>query len=36
MLSSAGTKDALQFLMTREINHMKAFSLAVPVEPLKN
>ncbi|MBR0742268.1 DUF892 family protein [Bradyrhizobium liaoningense] len=25
----AGTKDALQFLMTREITHMKAFSLAL-------
>lgn len=24
-----GTKDALQFLMTREITHMKAFSLAL-------
>src|ERR1700742_1952273 len=26
---NAGTKDALQFLMTREITHMKAFSLAL-------
>jgi Mn-containing catalase len=25
----AGTKDALQFLMTREITHMRAFSLAL-------
>ncbi|MGJ4929340.1 DUF892 family protein [Bradyrhizobium sp. HKCCYLS2038] len=25
----AGTKDALQFLMTREITHMKAFALAL-------
>src|SRR6185436_13468285 len=25
----AGTKDALQFLMTREITHMKAFTLAL-------
>ena len=25
----AGTKDALQFLMTREITHMKAFSAAL-------
>src|SRR5207237_6929036 len=25
----AGSKDALQFLMTREITHMKAFSLAL-------
>ncbi|MBV9467959.1 MAG: manganese catalase family protein, partial [Abitibacteriaceae bacterium] len=25
----AGTKDALQFLMTREITHMKAFMLAL-------
>lgn len=25
----AGTKDALQFLMTREITHMKAFSMAL-------
>src|SRR6201995_4705771 len=25
----SGTKDALQFLMTREITHMKAFSLAL-------
>jgi Mn-containing catalase len=25
----AGTKDALQFLVTREITHMKAFSLAL-------
>ncbi|MBV8926579.1 MAG: DUF892 family protein [Bradyrhizobium sp.] len=25
----AGTRDALQFLMTREITHMKAFSLAL-------
>ena len=25
----AGTKDALQFLMTREINHMKAFTAAL-------
>jgi Mn-containing catalase len=27
--SDAGTKDALQFLMTREITHMKAFSAAL-------
>jgi Mn-containing catalase len=27
--SDAGTKDALQFLMTREITHMKAFTLAL-------
>src|SRR5438270_8617363 len=27
--SDAGTKDALQFLMTREITHMKAFALAL-------
>src|SRR3979490_1282148 len=26
---AAGTKDALQFLMTREITHMKAFALAL-------
>ena len=26
---NSGTKDALQFLMTREITHMKAFSLAL-------
>jgi Mn-containing catalase len=25
----AGTKDALQFLMTREITHMKAFAAAL-------
>jgi Mn-containing catalase len=25
----AGTKDALQFLMTREITHMKAFTAAL-------
>ena len=25
----AGTKDALQFLMTREITHMRAFTLAL-------
>ena len=25
----AGTKDALQFLMTREITHMKAFTVAL-------
>ena len=25
----AGTQDALQFLMTREITHMKAFALAL-------
>ena len=25
----AGTKDALQFLMTREITHMKAFMIAL-------
>jgi Mn-containing catalase len=27
--NDAGTKDALQFLMTREITHMKAFTLAL-------
>jgi Mn-containing catalase len=27
--NDAGTKDALQFLMTREITHMKAFALAL-------
>jgi len=27
--SDAGTKDALQFLMTREITHMRAFTLAL-------
>src|SRR6185436_10691615 len=27
--SDAGTKDALQFLMTREITHMKAFTAAL-------
>jgi Mn-containing catalase len=27
--TDAGTKDALQFLMTREITHMKAFSVAL-------
>src|SRR4051794_23987750 len=27
--SDAGTRDALQFLMTREITHMKAFTLAL-------
>jgi Mn-containing catalase len=27
--TDAGTKDALQFLMTREITHMKAFTLAL-------
>src|SRR6187200_1241130 len=27
--NDAGTKDALQFLMTREITHMKAFGLAL-------
>src|SRR4051812_45231810 len=27
--NDAGTKDALQFLMTREITHMKAFSAAL-------
>jgi Mn-containing catalase len=27
--ADAGTKDALQFLMTREITHMKAFTLAL-------
>jgi len=27
--TDAGTRDALQFLMTREITHMKAFSLAL-------
>jgi Mn-containing catalase len=27
--TDAGTKDALQFLMTREITHMKAFALAL-------
>jgi Mn-containing catalase len=27
--SDAGTKDALQFLMTREITHMKAFTVAL-------
>jgi Mn-containing catalase len=27
--SDAGTKDALQFLMTREITHMRAFALAL-------
>src|SRR5690606_4511056 len=27
--TDAGTKDALQFLMTREITHMKAFARAL-------
>src|SRR5687768_15482549 len=27
--TDAGTKDALQFLMTREITHMKAFTVAL-------
>ena len=27
--TDAGTKDALQFLMTREITHMKAFTAAL-------
>src|SRR5438045_4360332 len=27
--NDAGTKDALQFLMTREITHMRMFSLAL-------
>ncbi|MGY4360669.1 Mn-containing catalase [Bradyrhizobium sp. i1.7.7] len=30
----AGTKDALQFLMTREITHMKAFSRAPTLESM--